>query len=649
MSLEKNPSSVGKLSDIELAASGKHSYRFKSFELNPFERQLLHDGEPVSITPKAFEILMILVSNAGHLVRKEEIMDTVWSDAFVEEANLTRLVHTLRKTLGEDENGNRFIETVAKQGYRFVAVVIKEVAPGSEVEDDVWPDVVAVSEVRSTGSAMNGNHRPLLLIAIGAVATIALIAILSLSLRDGATDGGPPSIAVLPFRANTANRDEDIELALTDELINQLNQSKGLRVRSFSVIKKYANSDLDPAAIGAQQKVDYLLVSNYFVDGDHVKGTAELYNTATGMIETTYPFEGTGRLFGLAETIASSIRPSLLAQLKAKPVDVAQKHGTANEDAWRSYLHGFKLVNKRTKVDAEKAVLEFQNAIRIDPGYAQGYVGLAQAHQTAVVNGADPALHCPQSLEAGRRAIDLDPQLGESHTGYGGALNFCAEDKTQGEAELRRGVELDPNSYYAHTYLGIFLAHRGGSPDESIEEINKGIDLNPDLLFLQRMLGRAYFFSKRYDDAIPRFEKAWQVDPGEVEQALLISSAYELKGDLDRAFEWFIIAEDAGGRAREIDSWKTIYSDSGWQGVLRKRFERAEAAQKNSTNDYFEVIHTGAPLGEIDKAFGYFAKACEKPGRFLNESPVDPYLDHLRADPRWRETVSRCWKTGDAY
>lgn len=650
MSLENSPSSLVNFSETDLAAKVEHSYRFRSFELKPLERQLLQNGEPIPLTPKAFDILTILIENAGHLVRKEEIIETVWADAFVEEANLTRLVHTLRKTLGEDEVGNKFIETVAKQGYRFVADVSRE-AP-DRLDTDVWPDIVATrepDEVRPS-PAPAGTFKPIVLIGLGATVTLALIAVLSLTWR-GESNVETASIAVLPFRPNnTTKRNDATDLAFADALINQLNQSKQLRVRSFNTIRKYVNTDLEPAVIGDQQKVEYVLVSNYFVEGDRVKGTSELYHTATGTTEAAFPFEGTSQqILVLAESIASSIRSPLLARLSIEPGDIAQRRGTTKTEAWQSYLHGFELINKRTQADAEKAVLEFENAIRIDPEYARGYIGLAQAHQTAVVNGSDPKDHCPQNLAASRRALELAPNFGEAHTSYGASLNFCAVDRQAAEVSLRRGVELDPNSYYAHTYLGAFLAHRGGSPDESIAEINKAIDLNPDLLWLQRLLGRAYFFAKRYDEAIPRFEKAWDVDPGEVEQALLISSAYELKGDLNQAFDWFLVAEKAAGRNHEGETWRSIYANAGWRGVLQKRFERAELTSTFSTNDYFEVIHTAAALGEVGKGFDYFAKACAKPGRFSTELPVDPYLDTLRADPRWNEFVSRCWKTGDAY
>ena len=126
MSLEKFPRFLLNFSTADMNGAEKKSYKFKSFRLDTAERQLLNNGTPISLTPKAFAVLTLLVNRAGHLVEKEELMREVWADSFVEEANLPRVIHTLRKALGEDENGNKFIETVAKKGYRFVAELSKE-------------------------------------------------------------------------------------------------------------------------------------------------------------------------------------------------------------------------------------------------------------------------------------------------------------------------------------------------------------------------------------------------------------------------------------------------------------------------------------------------------------------------------------------
>ena len=123
MSLENFPNFLLNFSEREMNGEKKHFYQFKSFRLDVGERQLLHDNNAVPLTPKAFDVLVVLVERAGHLVEKDELLKSVWADSFVEEANVARIIHTLRKVLGEDGNGNKFIETVAKKGYRFVAEV----------------------------------------------------------------------------------------------------------------------------------------------------------------------------------------------------------------------------------------------------------------------------------------------------------------------------------------------------------------------------------------------------------------------------------------------------------------------------------------------------------------------------------------------
>ncbi len=155
MSLENSPSFLLNFSECEMNGGEKHFYQFKSFRLDIGERQLLHDGDSVALTPKAFDVLAALVERGGHLVEKDELLRAVWFDSFVEEANVARIVHTLRKVLGEDENGNKFIETVAKKGYRFVAEVKEVREPIAQKSANGKPDFCAIGSRTSVTSATN--------------------------------------------------------------------------------------------------------------------------------------------------------------------------------------------------------------------------------------------------------------------------------------------------------------------------------------------------------------------------------------------------------------------------------------------------------------------------------------------------------------
>jgi len=159
MSLEKFPDLLLNISDADMRPEEIHSYRFRSFTLKPLERQLFEGDRQISLTPKAFDILTLLIDNAGHLVTKEELMETIWTDSFVEEANLARLVHTIRKTLGEDENGNKFIETVPTKGYRFVPEVETVYVTPSAATDGTRAAIV--DAVTRAAAAIGLEHGPI--------------------------------------------------------------------------------------------------------------------------------------------------------------------------------------------------------------------------------------------------------------------------------------------------------------------------------------------------------------------------------------------------------------------------------------------------------------------------------------------------------
>src|SRR5689334_14793883 len=237
MSLENFPDLLLNISDSDMGPEEIHSYRFKSLTLKPTERQLLECDRSFSLTPKAFDILTLLIANAGHLVTKEELMETIWSDSFVEEANLARLVHKIRKTLGEDENGNKFIETVPTKGYRFVAEVETVATTQGENKEnfkssgreELWPDSFdSAVPVRAEPVSISAGHKKAasrwLFAGLGIVVVVGLVAVFGLW-RKNKGDAAPPkthpiSIAVLPFRPmGTGEHDHSYNIAFANSVI----------------------------------------------------------------------------------------------------------------------------------------------------------------------------------------------------------------------------------------------------------------------------------------------------------------------------------------------------------------------------------------------------------------------------------------------
>jgi len=406
----------------------KHFYRFKSFRLNVAERQLLHNGETLPLTPKAFDVLVALVERSGHLVEKDELLRVVWADSFVEEANVARIVHTLRKVLGEDENGNKFIETVAKKGYRFVAEVDEVSEPitrnhengnnNSSIAAENLPETIAVEKLSEAEiqppSAKAATVAPLVneqkhtarfvLIAVGFLSAVSLIFLLSFN-RQSADSIAPndiKSIAVLPLKPlMMENRDSIYELGITDSLILKLSPVKGLIVRPLSATRQYADVAQDAIAAGREQQVDYILASNYQIADGRIRITSQLFNVQSGLVEEVFTEEqDKSNGFAVQDAVAANIGQKLVQKLNREPNNLAAKRYMPNEEAYRLYLDGMNLTDKQNIKEARKAAELFEQAVKLDPNYALGYAGLAYAHWTIALYGGNENEEFPKALNA---------------------------------------------------------------------------------------------------------------------------------------------------------------------------------------------------------------------------------------------------------
>jgi len=668
MSLENSRDLLLNISDADVKTEELHSYQFKAFTLKPVERQLFERDRLIALTPKAFDVLTLLIDNAGHLVTKEELMERIWAESFVEEANLARLVHTIRKTLGEDENGNKFIETVPTKGYRFVAEVEKVIvtprenqqAFATDSSEEFWPDRLEFAAAIDTQPAPTpmGNRKAasrwlfvgltIVLVVVGLVTSFALW---KNNPGSTAAKDQPISIAVLPFRPiSTGERDYTYDLAFANSVIADLNQSKSLRVRPFATMRNYTDLTQDPVAVGNERGTDYVLESNYLAAGGRLQVTSNLFNVKTGSVDATFKYEGGDTdLYAAGRNVAAKIVPALLAKLNLE-ASLPGNRGTENEEAWRSYLQGMILSNKRTVEDAEKALDEFNNAIRLDPNYAMAYMGLAHALQTKLTNGGAREELCSPAREAEKKALELDPTLGDAMGFLATNRMLCTWEITEAEAEYRRAVELSPNSANVRRFYAVNITNEKRF-DEALEHLKIARELDPNNPFNEKLIGRVLFFARRWDEAIEQSIKAKALVP-EAEQTSFVYMSYEMKGDLEKAFEWFLVVKSLDGESEEnLNAWRKIYAESGWQGVLRRRLERALEDEKTEDNInkrarlLEEITTLSVQLGEYDRAFEYMNKAADRYVLFSGQMPVNPYLDPVRSDPRYKAIMARTWNS----
>lgn len=668
-------------------------YEFAEFRLIPAENLLLRDGQSVPIKPKVFSALVYLVERNGHLVEKGELMDRVWEDAFVEEAAVARCVWAIRNALGEGSENRKFIQTVPKRGYRFVGNVteVNGAGPdGPHAEPEVLSPIVngnVLPLTRPNGKSMtaarparesenivvsfpvldeaaetptNSEITPAAIkgqasrlrakyLAFGLLTGLFVLSIGTYYFftRTPATAGTDGSrIAVLPLRPiNADNRDPIFEFAIAESLILKLSSDKNLIVRPLSAVRRYIELDTDPIDAGRELKADFVLSSNYQLVNGRIRVTSQLLNIHTGQTEDTFKSESDAAdAFSMQDAVANEIGNAMFARLGHKQTEYIAKRGTVSEEAYRLYLQGQYLVDKKTRSDAKRAIEIFDEALRLDPNYAHAWAGKAAAHCTfAHMGGIEPKLAFTTAKPALRKAFELDPNLAEAHAVRGIiSFDFDWEFKS-GLEHFRKALELNPHHEMARRWYANRLALMGRY-DEALTEIKTLIDINPSGIFQQWDLANILYQSRRYDEAVVQLHRLLEMDPNMAWAPKLIWVSYHMKGDHEQAYTWFMkFQEKRKTDPAELEVYKKTYETSGWPGVLVKHSEILQTRYKNDEYDPTsgEILLVASLVGDKDTAFKFANNGIKYRDLWVPYLLSDPAFDSLRNDPRFNLLLRR--------
>jgi DNA-binding winged helix-turn-helix (wHTH) protein/Tfp pilus assembly protein PilF len=560
----------------------RRSYEFGPFRLDPAERQLLRDGVNVPLTPKVFEMLVVLVERNGHLVEKEELLNLVWADAFIEESNLARCVHTLRKALGEEHGGHRYVETVPKRGYRF----------GGEVR--VHEQAVADAPIKI--------------------------------------------LAVLPFNSLVAeDREEALEMGMADTLISRLGNNREIVVRPLSVVRKYGGSEQDAMQAGRALAVDSVLDGTIQRSGENIRVNVRLVRTADGASLWAGTFdEKFIDIFVVQDAISNKVAAALALQLGSQEHKHLTKRHTENVEAYHFYLKGRFHWNKRAPQDLRKAIEHFKQAIALDPKYALAFAGLADAY-TLLANAGGPAHEImPEARACALKAVSLDDNLAEAHASLGNTIIYYGYDFAEAEREHKRAIELNPNYATArHWYSELLMGL--GRHEEAVAEIRRALEIDPLSLLLNRQYGASLLFARRYDAAVAQMRKTVEFDANFAVGHSTLSVAYRMKGDYAESVEELARFQELVGGEETAASMRESFAKGGWQGFLRAM--TGEPRPSNLTPYNLATFH--AELGEKDEAFVELNKAYQNREAILGLLNVDPRFDSLRDDPRFQDLLRR--------
>jgi len=646
-----------------------HFYDFGAYRVNAGERLLLRGDEVVPLTPKTFDMLLVLVESRGRVLTKDELMKRVWPDTIVEEANLSHNIYKLREALGEGRNGENFIETLPRRGYRFVAKVTEVQDHGDDLiveehsrarivvdEDDTPEKAIDASIARAEQrvaltSVADARHFSIPKRGLMVIAGTVLIGLVAGSVyfwrtRQSRSVNGPGlhSIAVLPFKPLAANdRDESLEIGMADTLIGRLSNIKNLKVRPFSAVRRYTKLEDEVARAGSELNVDAVLDGSIQKSGDRVRVRVRLVKVEGGLVIWTEHFdEKFTDIFAVQDAISRRVGDQLARQLSGEEQRGLGKPDTANTEAYTAYVKGRYFFRKFSPEDHQRAAHYFNEAITKDPNYALAYAGLADTYASATVNNWIPSNEAfPMAKTAVRKALELDSSLAEVHVTSGAIAMLYDLDWATAEREYQQAIELNPN--YPEIYeVYSYLLSCTGRLDEGIEMAKRGLQVDPLSIPLNGDLTGAYYWARQYDEAIAQSQKSIELDPGNAANYVFLGQAYDLKGSYTEAMAAYQKAIDLSQRTTNIMGL-VGHADavSGRRDeALKILKELKEVSAHKSVSPYdLAMVYTG--LGDKDNAINHLNRAYEERAGWIIAIKVEPMFDPLRSDPRFADLQRR--------
>lgn len=665
-----------------MSSPEKRVYEFGPFRLDPAEHVLLRDGEAVPLRPKEFDVLLALVGNHRHVLTKEELLEAVWPNQFIEEGNLNRQISTLRRVLGDTSDEPQYVQTVPKVGYRFVASVREIVARDAVVvelrdqssdlvierhtvarivtEEDEAKDVRDLEPVfepaalLTTGKKerrISRTQRLALSIAGVLLVSLTLALVYSRNLRKPRETNAAPlvrSLAVLPFKPiGTADDDEYLGLGMADALITKLSGIREINTRPTSAVRKYGAKDQDPVAAGRELGVEAVIEGSVQRLGDQVRVTVQLISVRDRAPVWAEKFdEPYTNIFAVQDRISEQVAQALRVSVSSAEKELLTKHYTENSEAYQLYLKGRYFWNKRTGDGLKKGISYFNEAVEKDPSYALAYAGLADSYSLlSDYNELPPKQAYPQARKAVMRALELDEQLAEGHATLAFINTTYDWDWLGAEREYRRAIELNPNYETAHQWYAEYLSGMGRH-EEALAEIRRAKEINPVSLIINAVEAWILYHARQYDAAIAQGQKVVEMDPNFAEVYEYLKRSYDQKGMFKEAISARQMRRRLGGFDAEMTpALREAATATSARVYWQKRLEQEMEESKRELNTAFDMAEIYAQLGEKDRAFTWLVKAYEERYFMMMYLKVAPNLDPLRSDPRFADLLRRVGHT----
>jgi len=563
-------------------------FQFGAFRLDACERVLLRDGRLVPLPAKVLSTLLLLVRNNGRVVEKDVLMKEVWPEEYVEEGNLAQHIFILRRALGESTDNPRYIETVPRRGYRFVANFIEA--------------------------------------------------------ERKADDKGIDSLAVLPFvNASDDPNMEYLSDGITEGVMSSLSGLPQLKVMARSTVFRYKGADTDPRDAGHSLGVRAVMMGILQHVGEQLVISVELVDVEDGSrIWGEQYHRKPSDIFSLQDELACEISEKLRLRLSGEQKEKLTKRFTENREAYEFYLKGRYAWARRAIENLKKGVEYFRQAIAEDPGYSLAYAGIADCLVLLGLFGADnPRKIMPQAKAAAMKAISLDESLGEAYASLGQIKLIYDWDWRGAEADFQQAVRLNPTYPTAHQWHGEYLASMGLF-DRGLRELQKARDLDPLSLIINTNLGLNFYWARQYDLALEQLERALELEPNFFRAHLHLGMCYERKrmyaeaiAELEKAIS---ISENSWTLAGLGQCHASFGAKTEAENFLDQLLELSRRQYVSCAT--IAVVYAGFE-DRVDQTIEWLEKAYEERSGLLIWLKVWPIFDHLRSDARFVRLLRR--------
>jgi len=598
----------------------------------------------VQLQEQPFRVLEILLEHPGEVVTREQLQARLWSaDTYVGfDEGLNTAIRKLRVAFGDSAENPRFIETVSRRGYRYIAPVEPE------------PMLAPLPPAATVTAKPPFVSRRLRWIGFAAVFVAGLALAVFFRTREHPKPRlGKIMLVVLPLENFTGDSQQDyLADGITEEIIAQLGsldpQHLGVIARTSAM--RYKHTQKSAAQISSEVGANYLLEGSIRHSGDRIRVTAQLIQSSdqSHLWADSYDRELSDVLrieSDIANSVASEIRLTLSQQIHQRLAAAGRTNAAAHD----AYLRGLQGWNSRTREGFQQAITNFTRATELDPGYAPAFAGLALVYSLAPIFAGMPAGEAaPKALEAASRALGLDEMLADAHCALGFVKAHYEYDWPAAEREFRRAIELEPNDAYAHFFYSNSYLSPLGHHEEAMAEMRRAMELDPLSPRIQSFAGVTFKWARRYDDSLAQFQKVNQMEPTFSLNHERLAQLYAILGRYDDAITEetkarFLVGEKPEDVLARMNTLKREFAARGERGYWEEHLQFARD-QNNPPEAYvrpYGLAIIYAHLGEKAKAFENLERALAERDTQITELVIEPQFETLRPDARFADLARR--------